>query len=697
MVKHVLVKAVSFVVAIALLSGFGTVGSQPSVQALSVPVVTVTPSVVGETAKYTVEFTPGATLGDGDEIWFYFPEGTYLPCTSCNPRILQTTVTVNGVYPILPSIGNASTRIVQVYVPRTLKAGERVTVIIDPSAGVRNPTIGGAYVLGISTTKEMTLVNSAPFAIGASRISNAVVHLTDSNIVGKNSAYLVSIITGYGGALAAGTGTVTLIFPEGTVVPDTDKPAGIAVNGATVQRVETNPVTRSVTITTPVAINAVDLLSITLPSSFGLVNPGRRGEYTLFAHTSAEVGDVRSDPYIVEDAPAVATVVAVTPPAPEGADMWHLRAPMVALNAQSNKDGALSTWYAIDDAPLAPYTQPFQMPDGVHTLRYMSKNETAGIVEETRSREFKVELCAPSVTFAEGTDSILTNKSTMVLNGIVGACASGIASIEIAGRPATISTLQAVTAELLLMEGENDISIMARTNAGNSRLTMLKVMLDSVSPSIVISSHKNWQTVNTPSITVKGRAEADAVVTFEGKPIGNLGVDGSFEQSVTLKLGQNGVAFTATDAAGNRRIASVIVLYAPPAPATIITMTIGSPAMFINGAALAIDANPLVVPVIRSGRTLVPVRSIVQALGGDIVWDAATRIVTITLGGKVIDLTIGSPTASVDGSPTPIDIDPTVVPLILNDRTMIPLRFVSEQLGALVGWDAKTRTITIQR
>jgi hypothetical protein len=284
-----------------------------------------------------------------------------------------------------------------------------------------------------------------------------------------------------------------------------------------------------------------------------------------------------------------------------------------------------------------------------------------------------------------------------VLNGTVGSCASGIASVEIAGRPVTISTLQAVTAELLLMEGENDISIMVRTNAGNSRLTMLKVMLDSVSPSIVISSHKNWQTVNSASITVMGQAEADAEVTFEGKPIGNLGVDGSFEQSVTLKLGQNVVAFTATDAAGNRRIASVIVLYAPAAPATTITMTIGSPAMSINRVVLPIDINSLVVPVIRSGRTLVPVRSIVQALGGDIVWDAATRIVTITLGGKVIDLAIGSPTASVDGSPTPIDVDPTVVPLILNDRTMIPLRFVSEQLGALVDWDAKTRMITIRR
>jgi hypothetical protein len=110
MAKHVFMKAVSFVLAIALLAGLGAAVGLPSLRALSVPSVTVTPSVVGETAKYTVEFTLGAALESGDEIWFHFPEGTYLPCTSCNPRILQTTVTVNGVYPILPSIGNASLR-----------------------------------------------------------------------------------------------------------------------------------------------------------------------------------------------------------------------------------------------------------------------------------------------------------------------------------------------------------------------------------------------------------------------------------------------------------------------------------------------------------------------------------------------------------------------------------------------------------
>ncbi len=699
MMAHALKKVLALTVAIAMLVAAGSGITAPVARALSVPSVTVLPNVVGERAKYTVEFTLGAGLEAGDEIWLYFPAGTSLPCTSCNPRILQTTVTVNGVYPILPSIGNNTTHIVQVYIPKALKAGQLVTLIVDASAGVRNPLTGGTYVLGVSTTKETNRVDSGKFGIGASRVSDVVVHPTDSAIVGKNTGYQVDVITGYGGALAAGSGTITLTFPEGTMVPaDIPEDSGIAVNGTIARHVVANPTTRSITITAPVAVNAVDLLSIRLPSAVGLMNPDRKGEYTLFVHTSAEIGDVRSDVYIIEDAPAVATVVSVTPPAPEGEDMWYLHAPMVALVAQSNKEGELSTWYAVDDAPMAQYAQPFQMPDGIHTLRYMSKNAAAGIQEDVRTQQFKVEICAPVVTFSEGDDAILTRESTLTLHGNVSSCASGVASVEIAGQSVTISTLHAVTAKLLLTEGENDISVLARTNAGNSRLTTLKVTLDSVAPSISILSHKNWETVTTPSITVKGQAEEGATVAFEGKPMSGIAPDGSFQQTVALKPGQNVIAFTASDTAGNTRTASVIVIYGQAAATRTVILTVGSPAMLINGTAMAIDANPMVVPVIRSGRTLVPVRSLVQALGGTVTWNAATRAITIKLEDKIIELTIDNPAAMVNGKVVPIDADRTVTPVILSGgRTMIPLRFVSEQLGASVSWNAKTHEITIRR
>jgi hypothetical protein len=417
----------------------------------------------------------------------------------------------------------------------------------------------------------------------------------------------------------------------------------------------------------------------------------------LFAHTSAEIGDVRSDPYVVEDAPAVATAIAITPPAPEGEDMWYLHTPTVALAPQSNKAGTLSTWYGIDDAPLTQYTQPFQMPDGAHTLRYMSKNETAGLEEEVHTTQVKVELSAPAVTFSEGDGAILTSESTMTLHGTVASSASGIAAVEIGGQPVTITTLQEFTSQLLLMEGPNDITVLTRTKAGNTRLTTVRIVLDTTPPAISITSHKNWQVVTTPTIIIKGQAEENATVVFNGTTTIVTAPDGSFEQSVTLKLGQNGIAVTATDAAGNKRTASVIVMYElQQAPKTTVLLTIGSPALTVNGTTLALDINPLVVPVIRLGRTLVPIRSIVQALGGQVVWDAKTQGVTLTLGAHKVVLTVNKPVAVVDGKSVPIDMaDAKVVPVILKGVTMVPFRFVIEALGGSVQWNGALRTITV--
>jgi len=96
-------------------------------------------------------------------------------------------------------------------------------------------------------------------------------------------------------------------------------------------------------------------------------------------------------------------------------------------------------------------------------------------------------------------------------------------------------------------------------------------------------------------------------------------------------------------------------------------------------------------PVIESGRTLVPFRFIGEALGATISWNAETRTVGYILGSKNIILTIGSKTAYVNGVPTTLD----VAPKILSGRTLVPVRFISESVGAVVDWNAASRVVTV--
>jgi len=124
-----------------------------------------------------------------------------------------------------------------------------------------------------------------------------------------------------------------------------------------------------------------------------------------------------------------------------------------------------------------------------------------------------------------------------------------------------------------------------------------------------------------------------------------------------------------------------------PKKSTIITFQIGNPNIIVNGISQEIDpgrgTKPVIIP--QWSRTVVPIRAIVEALGGIISWDGIARKVIINLKETVIELWIDNPKAK----------NYDVKPVIINDRTMLPLRFIAESLGCIVDWDNDTRTITI--
>ncbi len=96
-------------------------------------------------------------------------------------------------------------------------------------------------------------------------------------------------------------------------------------------------------------------------------------------------------------------------------------------------------------------------------------------------------------------------------------------------------------------------------------------------------------------------------------------------------------------------------------------------------------------PVIINGRTLVPLRTIFEALGATVAWDANTRTVTATKEGTTVKLTVGQTTAYKNDEAVIID----VAPVVINGSTLVPARFASQALGAVVGWNAAIKTIII--
>jgi hypothetical protein len=111
------------------------------------------------------------------------------------------------------------------------------------------------------------------------------------------------------------------------------------------------------------------------------------------------------------------------------------------------------------------------------------------------------------------------------------------------------------------------------------------------------------------------------------------------------------------------------------------------PNVILNGTVMHFE----VPPSIDGGTTFVPLRAIFEPLGATVNWDAATNTVNASKGDTTMVLTIGKKTATVNGK----DVALTAAAKVVNNRTLVPLRFVSESLGANVAWNAATSTVTI--
>lgn len=97
-------------------------------------------------------------------------------------------------------------------------------------------------------------------------------------------------------------------------------------------------------------------------------------------------------------------------------------------------------------------------------------------------------------------------------------------------------------------------------------------------------------------------------------------------------------------------------------------------------------------PTIVNDNTLVPLRFVTEALGGNVKWDDKERKVTVIRGDKLIDLWIDNADLLVNGDRVTAEVSPK----IMNNVTMVPLRLISERLGFKVGWEPKNYGITIE-
>lgn len=242
--------------------------------------------------------------------------------------------------------------------------------------------------------------------------------------------------------------------------------------------------------------------------------------------------------------------------------------------------------------------------------------------------------------------------------------------------------------------------VRAYNSSGNSAYTQEVSMIAANTPMAPTNLR-----ITSASGTTVSLAWADNSPNETGFKIERRTATGSYAQIATV--GANVTSFTNTgltantmyqyrvrafNNAGDSPYSNEVVTVATRDSVSM-TLTVGRTSYTVN----QLQRTMVAAPIILEGRTLLPIRYVTEAIGAQVVWNAASQKVTVTLDDKTIELWIGRSTAVVNGVPTLIDSNnsgaaPIVVP---PGRTMLPLRFIAEKLGCNVDWDGKKQQIRI--
>ena len=331
--------------------------------------------------------------------------------------------------------------------------------------------------------------------------------------------------------------------------------------------------------------------------------------------------------------------------------------------------------------PDGKTVETFTVQAGAQPLIEAGKNG-AGTVE------FKVASTPSSTT--------VVNVPSTVLQSAIGlsvAVSTPNATLELP--PALVAALAAAGQDLSITVERGDAVVVSAQMSGVSGTDGAEVL---GTPAVVETGARGPVTVTLPltGITIP-TAPAERQALLDSLRVFAIHSDG--EKKIitgTIVYGADGnpvgISFS-VDKFSTFAVIRVAIPAIQPGPAKVVKLTMGEVRATVGGEPYTLDAVPYVKPGVQ--RTLVPVRFVSEALGAKVDWHEETRQVLITNGGTRIVLTIGVNEVTVNGTPTALDCPAEIV--MPSGRTFIPLRFVSETLGARVDWDATTQEITITR
>lgn len=669
-----------------------------------------TPAAVDEFAEYEFSFrtsTRGGLTPEEDKIFIEFASDFYLPRS-----ILGADIEVNGEKVATNGVTvDVNTNTLEILVPDGERIDDRddVTVRIDNRAGIRNPRQTGSYRFYLYTSVD-TVSSWVDYRVGLT--ITAPVVIIHPNEGGEDSQYTIGFTTSNVGTLRAGKDQIYLEFPSGSRVPSSIATKNVTVNGQNAKNVATSSKNKTVTITVPegVRIGAQTYVNIVIKSEAGIENPDADGDYQILVSTTADKNEVKSSPY---------TVVGVKEQPREEDE--ELAKPNLVLS--SYKPGETTSLKISFEKGLMGN---LRKGDKIHLIlpvayqvsgkieaRYVTINGTEAEKVELIGQSMAVTI-PDGVNFAASVTEVILGSQVGIKNPAKEASysllvCSSINSSEIFNCAVKISETAVETAEGPSVEltdteaGEySGYLIIFENDAAESlddddtlSLTFPTgtVVPQTISRSLIRVNGKTPSKVETVgnkvTLTLPENLSiaADALITVlieETAEIKNPEVEDRYNLVVQTSTGYLdlseeyliGAGQPKEEDGGKRQEGEIV-------------FKIDIKVAYNGQKRIDLDTAP----TILENFTVVPLRALGDALGAETQYEDATRTVTVKYNKQELVFYIDSKLVKVNNDWKVIDIAATLI----NNRVMIPARFVSESFGAAVVWEEATREVIITK
>lgn len=665
---------------------------------------------------YMVGMAPKTWVKKGEEVTINFPKGTKIP-----DKITPSFVVVNKK----PCTEN-------------IKIGENSITFISPiettgflkvrilkAAKIKNPP-AGEYEF--TYTKSGMKHPFARFTFTKSMPSVEYVTLTNESGC-EGSGYKIKYFPSMTGDLAPGD-TITVGFPEGTVLPRSIESKNVTVGGKESREVLVSEKT-VVTIATTVKIMPETGAEIFISPEAGIINTKYPGSYTLTV-TSSKDPPAISPQFLVLMPKLNSKLVFKEPSEPDGLEFegckWFRNPPILSFET-CNPFAEITFWFDNKENASILYSGDRRMGLGSSrsVIHYFS--EVGAAREEPKSVTICLDTVPPSFSITEPTyETIVTNKSTYIIKGerqptemltwgdnekyqvVDGLFINGAQIFK----PEIFETLSRDAIKMKfehkidLTPGQNKVEIKGVDQAGNIRTVTKTIIYDNKKPEVEFVSPKPGAYVTAGDlIGVQITTEDDAAVFIdsriasfvEKKELGKAIFEGDWE----VVEGENVVPIEVTDSAGNKT--TTMLRFFGKKKQTVISLWLDKTTWTVNGVnqfllATAPTSSSPPLPKEFAGNTFMPISEVAKALGVHILWDSKSKMVTLTQTlannkQNIVQLWIGNKTAKINGVATPIDPKGKLYPTLVNGKTVLPLRFVANSLHCSVVWEPKEKRIVL--